>query len=128
MIKKVLLFDDDADMLEAIQLVLEYAGFSVATTTNHNELFELIEAYEPDIILVDYLLRGTNGGEICQRLKTSSQTAHIPIMMISAYPQVIRNASCYACDTFLAKPFDMYELIEKIKNTISFRSLLSLGL
>jgi DNA-binding response OmpR family regulator len=114
--KKILVVDDDPDILEAFQLTLEYAGYDV-TTTEKGEYAENLRDTNgglPDIIILDVLLSGKDGRIICQKLKSQVDTKHIPIIMISAHPSAKQSIKAVGADDFLAKPFEIDELLTKI--------------
>lgn len=114
MLKKVLVVDDNEDILEAMQQSLEFAGFDVKTIKKADGIFSLIEQYKPDIILLDYLLHGVNGGEICRQIKNNPNTSYIPVIMISAHSKAVYCLEKYGCDAFVAKPFELWDLVDKI--------------
>jgi DNA-binding response OmpR family regulator len=122
MLKRVLILDDDRATLDAMQEVLSYAGFEVITTDTADDINSLITEFKPNIILVDYLLHGSvNGGEVCQQLKANLSTSHIPVIIISAYSRtIIKSLGHCGCDNFLAKPFDLSDLIDTLNKTIGF--------
>lgn len=111
--KKVLVADDDPAILEVITLILEDAGYDVKTTTNgHTEKFA--QEYLPDLILLDIWMAGTDGKNICKSLKAEKLTKHIPITMISAHKDTEKIAKEAGADSFLAKPFDMKDLLRNV--------------
>lgn len=112
--KKVLILDDNEDILDAMQQSLEFAGFNVKIIKKADGIFALIEQYKPDIIILDYLLHGANGGEICQQIKNSINTSHIPVIIISAHSRAIYSPEKYGCEAFVAKPFELWDLVDKI--------------
>jgi len=113
---KVLVVDDDPDILDALQLTLEDAGYEV-TTSEKGEYAENLRDTErglPDIIILDVLLSGKDGRIICQKLKSREDTKHIPILMISAHPNARQSIEAVGADDFLAKPFDVDDLLAKV--------------
>ncbi len=114
--KKILVVDDDPDILDALQLTLEDADYQV-TTTEKAEYAENLHDTNgdlPDMIILDVLLSGKDGRLICQKLKSQETTRHIPILMISAHPNAQHSVKAVGADAFLAKPFDIDELLAKI--------------
>src|SRR5689334_1803148 len=83
---KILLVDDNRDILEAVQLLLEDAGYTVLAVDN-GEYLEHLDKHLPDIILLDMLLSGKDGKELIKILKSQDVTKHIPIILNSAHPQ-----------------------------------------
>ena len=114
MIKRVLILDNDPDVLDAMQEVLNYSGFEVKTIEETNDIFEIINNFKPDVILVDYILNGINGGEICHLIKASPRPSHLPVIILSAYPRVINSLGFYGCDSFIAKPFELDDLVNQV--------------
>ena len=113
--KKVLLLDNDEGALDVMQEALVYEGFDVKAIGATNDIFPLINDYEPDVIVLDYLLNGVNGGEICHQVKLNKNTAELPVILVSAYPRVLQSLGDYGCDDFIPKPFDLYDFIGRIR-------------
>jgi DNA-binding response OmpR family regulator len=114
--KKILVVDDDPDILDALQLALEDAGYEV-TITEKGEYAENLRDTNgglPDVIILDVLLSGKDGRIICQRLKSQEDTKHIPVLMMSAHPNAQQSSKAVGADDFLAKPFDIDELLDKV--------------
>lgn len=118
MAKRILILDDDKAVLEALEAALEYANFDVKTARESDDIFKDIEEFNPDLVLIDYLLRGINGGELCHQIKSNSRTAQLPVILISAYPRVLLSLGDYGCNAFMAKPFDLSDLVSQINNCI----------
>ena len=115
MAKRILVIDDDLDILDAIKLMLEFAGFVVDTTTRNGEyLSKKLSHQPPDAILLDVLLSGKDGREIAKELKGNTKTARIPIIMMSAHPNVRQSTIDAGADEFIPKPFEMDDLINTI--------------
>ncbi|WP_207421025.1 response regulator [Desertivirga brevis] len=112
--KRILVIDDDNSILDVVKESLEYLDYEVETNSTGENVFRLIEEYKPDLILLDYLLNGINGGEFCHQIKTNPTTAHIPVIMMSGFPKVFLSLGDYKSDYFITKPFDLTELSDKI--------------
>lgn len=112
---RILILDDDKDILEIMQLILTTNGFEVEVSDNGEEACIKTEAVKPDLILLDVYLAGNDGRKICDRLKTNKKTKKVPVIMVSAYAD--REETLDVCDAedFISKPFDIGELINKIK-------------
>lgn len=115
-IKKILVVDDDPDILDALQFMLEDAGYSMKTTEKGEYAENLHDSNGglPDVILLDVLLSGKDGRLICQKLKSQEETRHIPIIMMSAHNNARQSVASVGADDFIAKPFEADELLEKI--------------
>lgn len=115
--KKILIIDDDEGILEAVSVMLEMEGYSVCTSTKDGpELYNIIDTKHPNLILLDVLLSGVDGRDICKGLKHYAKTKDIPIIMVSAHLSAGKNFHEYGAQAFLAKPFDIEELLSTIKN------------
>ena len=115
--KKILVVDDDPDILDALQITLEDAGYDVTTTEKGDYAENLRDTNGgfPDVIILDVLLSGKDGRIICQKLKSQENTRHIPIIMISAHPGAKQSVKAVGADDFLAKPFDIDDLLVKVE-------------
>lgn len=118
--KNILVVDDDQDILEALSLILRSAGYSVQTENEASNVEKLHTRDEqlPSLILLDILLNGTDGRLVCQTLKANTKTAMIPIIIISAYPDIEQSALKAGADDFLSKPFGMQELLTKMESLL----------
>lgn len=112
--RKVLVLDDDASLLDMVKEVLLDANLMVRTIEQGKDILKTIEEYKPDLILLDYLAGDSNGGEICHQIKSSSLTRHIPVIIMSAYPKVFLSLGSYGCDFFLPKPFGLCQLVQAV--------------
>lgn len=117
--KKVLLIDDDQGILDAVKAILEYSGYQVETTDDVNRIFKMKQQDLPGVILLDFLLSGNDGRKVAQDIRSNSITKSIPIIMLSAHPSASEAAKACGANDFLAKPFDMSELLDKINRLIT---------
>ncbi|GAA4095066.1 response regulator [Mucilaginibacter panaciglaebae] len=117
--KRVLVVDDDNDILDIMEEILTYEGYGVSSLDDTDDIFSEINRNRPDLIILDYILKGINGGEICHQIKTNPNTSDIPVILISAYPRVFGSLSNYGCNAFIAKPFDLNDITGRITELIS---------
>jgi DNA-binding response OmpR family regulator len=115
MSKKILVIDDDEGILDALELMLDTAGYKVETSPDGAVLKKLNEDNLPNLILLDVLLSGEDGRELCKILKNKEHTKKVPVLMISADPATKVGAKLCGADDFLAKPFEMNELLKKVE-------------
>ncbi len=118
--RRILVVDDDPDILDAIRFTLEDEGYAI-TTTEKGEYAENLHDGNgglPDLIILDVLLSGRDGRTICRHLKSRDDTKHIPIIMISAHPDAAESSAEVGADAFLAKPWDIDELLALIAHTM----------
>jgi DNA-binding response OmpR family regulator len=111
MIKKtVLIIEDDPGILETIELILSGMNIHVMSAPEALETSE-VYALAPDLIILDHWLHKKLGGDLCLALKTDPHTKKIPIIMMSADLNIANVARYSLADAYLAKPFDIDELI-----------------
>lgn len=119
MLKRILILDDNQDILEIVEEALAYEQFEVHGTTRANDILPLIEKIKPHLVLLDYRVSGTNGGEVCKQIKSSPDSANIPVIIFSAYINSSTELFNYGCDAVINKPFDLDELVDKVNSLIS---------
>ncbi len=116
---RILVVDDNVDILVVVKAILETHGFEVITTPKGEEAFEKTEACHPQLILMDvYLSAGIDGRHICNDLKKNKSTKDIPVIMFSAQSKLEDILQVCRPDDFIAKPFAMKDLISKIRRHI----------
>lgn len=112
-VKKVLIVDDNPDICEVVKIILAKAGYQPKAVP----YFEPFQAQEaPDIILLDIKIAEQDGTEICYNLKHDTSTSNIPIIMFSASPNMEEQAYQAGADDFIAKPFEIKDLLTKIEH------------
>lgn len=116
--KKILLVENDSAIADVVKELLEDEDYSYVIYGDAVEIQPLIKAHQPDLILLDYLLDSTNGGELCSQVKKNPETAHLPVIIYSAAPKVLQSLGYYGCDLFIAKPFDLDYLAEQIRGLL----------
>lgn len=117
--KRILIVDDEPDILEFLQIIFEDAGFLVHVTEKGDYLEKLKNDTLPDLVLLDMLLSGKDGREIVKHIKSQERTKHIPVIMFSAHPSAEKTALAAGADDFVEKPFDIETLLEKVQRLIS---------
>ncbi|HSX09190.1 MAG TPA: response regulator [Candidatus Saccharimonadales bacterium] len=116
--RKILIIEDDIDILDAIQFILERENYEVWSTTKGEEVYKKIKEFKPELIILDVLISGSDGRTICKNLKSNKQTSHIPVIMMSAHPTVEKEYKQFGGDDFLAKPFETDELLSAVNNNL----------
>jgi len=118
MVKSILILDDNQDILDIVEEALAYEQFEVHGTTEAVDIIPLIQKIRPSLVLLDYRVSGTNGGEVCRLIKSSPDFGDIPVIIFSAYINSSNELFSYGCDAIINKPFDLNELTEKINSLI----------
>ncbi|MEP6616584.1 MAG: response regulator [Ginsengibacter sp.] len=117
--KKILVVDDEDDILNALKIILTRKMFSVETTANWKTIPQTIQTYKPDLILLDVSLSGADGRDICNELKGSKETMAIPVVLISAHYNLINNLKGCKPDAIITKPFDSSNLLNVITGNLN---------
>lgn len=117
--KRILVIDDNAEILNVVKLILETKGYEVITSGKGEETTTDVVKYAPQLILLDVYLKGSNGVEICNQLKSNTLTRHIPVIMFSAQVNDYLVSRKCAPDDFIEKPFDINLLLEKIASLLN---------
>jgi len=115
---RILIADDDPGIRDIFKIVLTKAGYDIEVKEDANEIFEN-KFRIPDLFLVDKLLSGIDGLDICHYLKTNEQTSHIPVIMVSATPDIGIAAAKAGADDFVEKPFELSYLLKVIERNIT---------
>jgi two-component system alkaline phosphatase synthesis response regulator PhoP len=116
--KKILVVDDEVDLVETIRLPLEMEGYTVLVSFNGEDALNQARKENPHLIILDIMLPKLDGYKVCRLLKFDERYKHIPILMLTAKTQEkdkILGAETGA-DEYITKPFDIDELIEKVKS------------
>jgi len=114
MAKKILVIDDNNDLLELLNEALTAEGYEVECASHVDNIYECVRNAKPGMVIVDYILEGINGGELCHQIKINPRTSHVPVVMITGYPRVLESLGSYGADHLLTKPFDLNELLNVV--------------
>lgn len=114
---KILLVEDDKNLVELVRYNLEKEGFDVVQTDDGEEAMVLAEEEKPDLVILDWMIANLSGIEVCRRLRRQASTANLPIVMLTARAEEgdrIRGLETGA-DDYITKPFSPRELIARIR-------------
>lgn len=116
----ILAVEDEPDILELLRYNLEQEGFSVSTAVSGEDAVRKAESNTPDLILLDLMLPGMNGFDVCRRLKSGRRTAAVPIIMVTAKGEesdIIAGLELGA-DDYITKPFKPKILMARVRNVL----------
>ncbi len=116
--EKILIADDDPGIRDIFQIVLTKAGYDLEIKEDAGEIFKN-DFTMPDLFLIDKLLSGVDGLDVCRFLKNNPDTCDIPVVMVSASPDIGVSAIKAGADDFVEKPFDLSHLLKVIERNIS---------
>ncbi|MEO6455494.1 MAG: response regulator [Ginsengibacter sp.] len=117
--KRVMVIDDDKEILDIISIILNNHGYEAVTFTSGNGIIEKIKEIKPKVILLDIQLGIFDGRLICKQIKEIEEHSTTPVILFSANIHYAKNVREYMCDDFLEKPFEIISLIEMINKHIN---------
>lgn len=117
---RVLIVDDETSFLDIMNVILPRAGFEIITSTHGKEGLQMLYEHQPDLALLDDMLPGMSGGDICLTVKGDPTIRHIPVVLYSAGPRVrdgefIRRIGA---DAVLFKPFRPADVVRTINDCL----------
>jgi len=117
MAKKILVVDDEKDLVELIAFNLEQEGYTVFKAWDGEQAMELVRTIKPDLIVLDLMLPGLSGFDICRRLRGKAETEHLPIVMVTAKGQDVDKIVGLelGADDYITKPFSVRELVARVR-------------
>ena len=117
--KRILILDDDQDILEVVSYLLTDSGYQVQALSTGEQIVSVIRQFNPDLVLMDVMLADMDGRVICQNLKAAGATNHIPVILISGTHDLAQSLHQKgAPNDFIPKPFDIDVLLRKVKEQL----------
>lgn len=121
---RILILDDDKDLLTVVKKLLLKEGFDVSVHSTWKSAWQGIKNYKPQLVLLDVFLQGADGLDVCKKLKSSYYTRKIPVIVFSSYPDIAATAIYeFGADDFIAKPFQLNEIVARINNLLSRKNI-----
>ena len=124
--KKIFLVDDDPDFVGAIKAVLENADYDVEVAYDGEECLEKVGAVAPDLIVLDVMMPGKDGYEVCELLKEREDTADIPVILLTAVASRVSTSKythamgmTTSADDYIPKPVQPSELLERVQGQLN---------
>lgn len=120
MAKRVLIADDEPNIVTSIEFLMEQAGYETRIAQNGREALELIASFRPHLVLLDIMFPVKSGYEVCQSLKSAPDTRDIKVVMVSAKGSEVEVAKALelGADAYIAKPFSTRELLAKVQEIL----------
>jgi DNA-binding response OmpR family regulator len=119
--KKIMIVDDEADLVETVRFPLEMEGFNVMVSYNGEDALNKAREESPDLIILDLMLPKLDGYKVCRLLKFDEKYKHIPILMLTAKTQdkdkILGTET--GANEYITKPFEMDDLLEKVKTYLN---------
>jgi len=117
--KKILIFDDDANILEVCTILLESNGFETYTQDNCEDILQKLDHVLPDVVLMDNKIPPNGGIPASRMIRASADYRKVPIVFFSANQDVARLAAEAGADTYIEKPFDLDNLVRVLQTASS---------
>ena len=120
---KILIADDNPTNVELLEAYLSDVDARVEVAVDGRDTLEKVEQFHPDLVLLDIMMPGLSGFEVCKKLKEDPATDHIMILMVTALNELgdIERAVAAGCDDFLSKPVNKLELLKRVENMLKLR-------
>jgi DNA-binding response OmpR family regulator len=121
MSKKILVADDEPNIVTALEFLLQRNGYDVRVARNGEEALNAIERDPPDLVLLDIMMPIRSGYEVCKRIRERPEWAHMKVVMLSAKGRDVEVAKGMGigADLYVTKPFSTRELVDKIRALVS---------
>jgi DNA-binding response OmpR family regulator len=119
---RVLIVEDNPDILELYSIMLGRYNYQVLGKDSGEEIEPVIMNFLPDVIVLDMLLAGLDGLNVCKQIKDDPSISHIPVIMISAHAGGLEKSTEAGADFFIAKPFDMETFLNTVSRAINLRN------
>lgn len=117
--KKILVVDDDIDILTLVKMTLTMNGYETEILSRWESIDHTINRFKPDLILLDVSLGGADGREICRRLKSQEDTERIPVILFSANIEMEKSLENCNAQAFISKPYDLNYFLQTIRSNIN---------
>ena len=120
MSKEILIVDDEPDVVVPIQFLMEQQGYSVLIAERGEDALDLIYRYKPDLVILDIMLPGIDGYEVCEIVRLNPNYRNVKIMFLTAKGREVDIAKGLAlgADAYITKPFSNVALVAKVKEIL----------
>ncbi len=125
---RILVVEDDHDIAHLLELTFANEGYRVAVASNGRDALDMTRSQIPDLIILDIMLPGMDGYEVCSRLRETTRTSHIPIIFLTQKGELDDKIAGLelGADDYVTKPFNLPELILRVKNAIATHKRMNL--
>ncbi len=120
MAKRILIADDEPNIVASLEFLMEQAGYEIRTAADGNEALAAVAAFAPDLVLLDVMMPGRSGYEVCERIKGDPATRGIRVLMLSAKGRDVEVAKGLdlGADAYVTKPFSTRDLAAKVRELL----------
>ena len=116
----ILIVDDDASIVIALEFLMRHAGYKVATASDGQQALDYLAEHEPALMILDVMMPNKNGFEVCEQVRTDHRHASLPILMLTAKGREAEKTRGLAlgANAYISKPFSTHELVELVKSLL----------
>ena len=114
--KKILIVDDDKDLLATLKALFIKNGFDIAVTISCSEGLVIMHTFQPDLIFLDLNVGGEDGRDMCRKIKEDADLKHIPVILISSDHEGLKEYQLYGATSFAQKPLQFTTLVNIANN------------
>ncbi|HEX4373313.1 MAG TPA: response regulator [Puia sp.] len=118
---RILVVEDNPDILELYTIMLGHNNYQILGKNRAEEIEPVIRNFSPDVIVLDMLLAGVDGLDVCKQIKDDPSTRHIPVIMVSAHASGLERSAEAGAEFFIAKPFEMATFLNTISRAINLK-------
>ena len=120
MSKKILIADDEPSIVTAVEFLLRRGGYEVQVARDGEQTLELVEGFNPDLVLLDVMMPRKSGYEVCTRIRERTDRRHVKIIMLTAKGRdaEVSKGLAMGADLYITKPFSTRELMAKIRELV----------
>ena len=121
MANKILIVDDEPNIVISLEFLMKKEGFAVAVASDGDEALALVASFNPDLLLLDVMMPKKSGFEVCEALRADPERAGLKIVMLTAKGRDTEMAKGLAlgADAYVTKPFSTRELVDKVKEILA---------
>lgn len=121
MTKKVLIVDDEPNIVLSVEFLMQREGHEVATAGDGQEALDMLAETRPDLMVLDVMMPRKNGFEVCEAVRADAQFARLPILMLTAKGREaeMKKGLSLGADAYITKPFSTHELVAKVNELLS---------
>jgi DNA-binding response OmpR family regulator len=119
--QKILIVDDEPNIVISLEFLMQQSGYEVGIARDGEEALAQVEAFRPDLVLLDVMLPLRNGFEVCQKIRENRDWDRIKVLMLSAKGRDVDASKglTLGADAYITKPFSTRELIEKVRGLLA---------
>ncbi|MCG8430753.1 MAG: response regulator [Candidatus Omnitrophica bacterium] len=121
--EKILIADDEVDIREIMKSIIAKEGYEVIAVEDGTQALATAREVKPDLVILDYLMPGLNGIEVCRALQKEEETRRIPVIIITAYPNQKDEALNAGAVDFLSKEADNVDIVWRIRSALKVRNV-----